>query len=163
MKTNNIENPEFSLQTTHSTISISQMIEKKIVYLQNIITKTLLSIQKYKNFDIIGANEYNTCVQTLENIFATLNDMLYPIQNNQAFDNEQHINKLQEVTIELSGLFKTFGTDNIEDLITICFGSEFVKIFLKNKEIYDKYVLMKRYVHPIGYKAILWKDGQKKK
>lgn len=165
MKTATIENLDFSTQTTqstHTSISISQMIEKKIIYLQNIITKTLLSVQKYKNFDIIGANEYNTCVQSLENIFSTLDDMLYPIQNNQSFDNEQHINKLQEVTIEMSGLFKTFGTDNIEDLITICFGSEFIKTILKKKELYNKYILMKRYVHPIGYKSILWKDGQKK-
>ena len=33
------------------------------------------------------------------------------------------INNLQIINNELSGLFKTFGTENLEDLLLICFGN----------------------------------------
>ena len=102
------------------------------------MTKTILAIQKYKSLDIIGSNEYNISMCGLENIFTSLHDMLFPIQNNQNFDSEQHINKLQDITVELSGLFKTYGTEHIDDLITICFGSDFIKNVLKKKDIIDK-------------------------
>ena len=157
-----IENPDFNIQYKTKSSNLIAVIEKKIMYLQNIITKTILAIQKYKLFDIVGSNEYNHAMENLENLFSSLHEMLYPIQNKQTVDNDQHINKLQDITIELSGLFKTFGTDSIDDLITICFGSDFIKNVLRRKDILDKYLLMKKYVHPISYKSIPWKEGQEK-
>ena len=156
------ENPDITYPVAPKSTNLLTIIEKKIVYLQNIVTKTILAIQKYKSLDIIGSNEYNISMSGLENIFTSLHDILFPIQNNQNFDSEQHINKLQDITVELSGLFKTYGTEHIDDLITICFGSDFIKNVLKKKDILDKYLLMKKYVHPIGYKSIPWKEGQEK-
>lgn len=156
------ENPDITYPSAPKSTNLLTIIEKKIIYLQNIVTKTILAIQKYKSLDIIGSNEYNISMGGLENIFTSLHDMLFPIQNNQNFDSEQHINKLQDITVELSGLFKTYGTEHIDDLITICFGSDFIKNVLKKKDIIDKYLLMKKYVHPIGYKSIPWKEGQEK-
>ena len=109
------------------TQAISDIIGKKIILLQGIVKKTILAVQKYKGLDIIGANEYNICTSNLETIFSSLKQILYPIQHNQNYDHEQIINKLQDINSELSSLFKTFGTENIEDLINICFGQDYIK------------------------------------
>ena len=57
----------------------------KICYFQDVIQKTILSAQKYKLLDIIGANDLNTCIQTLEVLFTQLTELKFPIQNNAKF------------------------------------------------------------------------------
>ena len=44
-------------------------IEKKIFTIQNIIERSLISSQKYKLYDILGVNELNICMSTLNSIF----------------------------------------------------------------------------------------------
>ena len=53
--------------------------------------------------------------------------MLIPLQKKQKFDIEQILQRLQELTTELSSLFKSFGTESIEDIIIICLGNNFIK------------------------------------
>ena len=67
------------------------------------------------------------------------------------------INELQTINNELSMLFKTFGTLKIIDLISVCFGDDFVK----NMEQTDKFALIQEFVHPIGYKVMQWKEKTK--
>jgi len=47
-------------------------LEKKVVYYQDLVQKTIISVQKYKNLDILGASEINVCIRTLESIFTDL-------------------------------------------------------------------------------------------
>jgi len=152
-----------TLNIDHSAANITPVIIKKINDLQTIVKKTILAVQRYKTNDIMGTNEYNTCTQALENIFNSLKSILYPIHNNQTYDSDQVISRLQELNSELSTIFKTYGTEDIEDLINICFGPEFVKKYIKIFSHLNKYELIKKYVHPISYKVIPWKNEQPKK
>ena len=52
-----------------------------------------------------------------------------------------------------------FGTHNLEDLIFICFGNEYKNMKQADSILQDKYNLLKKYVHPIGYKMITWKTS----
>ena len=92
-----------TVQSLPESYDLSANIEKKIVHLQNIVKRTILSLQRYKSFDIFGANEFNNCTQNLENIFSMLKTILYPVQKHQNYDQDQYINKLQEITIEENG------------------------------------------------------------
>ena len=142
--------------------TISNIIGSKIILLQNVVKKTIIAVHRYKRLGIFGANEFNICTTNLETIFSNLKQILYPIQNKQNYDHEQIINKLQEINTELSSLFKTFGTDDIEDLINICFGQDFIKQYILKPQYSYKFEVMKQYVHPISYKAIPWKPSQPK-
>jgi len=146
-----------------SSTSITPTIIKKIAHLQNITKRTILAVQRYKSLDILGANEYNACNLSLENIFSSLKTILYPIQKKQTYDADQVIQKLQELNSELSAIFKSYGTENIDDLINICFGQDFIKLRVKKKGFLARYDVMKKYVHPISYKAIRWKADHPKK
>ena len=143
--------------------SVYTSIGNKIVALQEIVKRTIIATQRYKIMDVFGANELNVCIQTLETIFTNLSSMQYPINNKQKIDENQYITKLQDITNELSGLFRQFGTENIEDLIQVCFGNDFVAKNFTSIETLEKYDVMKRYVHPIGYKVMQWKSDPAKK
>ena len=54
---------------------------------------------------------------------------------------------------------KTFGTLNIDDLITVCLGSDFIEKYIKNTQLEEKYKLISQYTHPINYRVLPWKKG----
>tara|TARA_Y100000389_G_scaffold124515_2_gene121897 strand:- start:16187 stop:19456 length:3270 start_codon:yes stop_codon:yes gene_type:complete len=136
--------------------NLCRMISNKVVYLQEVIKKSIIATQKYKILDIFGANELNICIPSLETIFSSLSNIVITI-NNKKFDSEQVITNLQNITNELSGLFKNFGTEHIDDLIQICFGKDYIENNLMQEPFKEKYSVMKKYLHPISYKSIPWK------
>ena len=92
-----------------------------------IITETIVSIEKYKTNDIISASELNLCIQNLENIYSDLKN----IENCKSNSN-QIILKLQTINDELSSVFKNFGTSKIENILTVCYGNDFVNSIENN-------------------------------
>ena len=141
---------------------ISSFIVSKISTFQEIIKKTCLAVQKYKSLDILGPNEINMCMSSLELLFSQLDRMLHDINHNPSTNLDSCVSKLQEINNDLSSLLKSFGTHSIDDLITICFGGDFLNTIItdENRERYD---VIKKYVHPIGYKVMAYKEKRKKK
>ena len=78
--------------------NFKQVLRDKIVSLQTIIKRTILSAQKYKLYDIFGANELNVCLHSLECMFIDLQDILIVLANNERIDENVYINKLQDIT-----------------------------------------------------------------
>jgi len=144
-----------------------KFITEKIAYFQDIIQNTIISSQKYKVLDILSANEINVCIQNLEILFDSLNSISNKLNQ---FINEgiqpnidEIVNSLQQINNELSGIIKNNGTNNLDDLIKICLGKDFEKKFCITSDLKDKYGLLTKYMHPIGYKVIPWKSQDKTK
>lgn len=135
--------------------NISAVVTAKIVSIQNIIKRTIIAVQRYKTLDVFGANELNVCVQSLEECFTTLRIL----QNNsgEKLTESAIVSQLQDVTNELSALFRMFGTESIEDLLSVCFGADYAATHFNTQELQTRYELMKEHVHPIGYKIMAWK------
>tara|TARA_Y100000992_G_scaffold135643_1_gene89700 strand:- start:1816 stop:5169 length:3354 start_codon:yes stop_codon:yes gene_type:complete len=143
-----------------NTNDVNSFIISKIVSFQEIIKKTILAIQKYKNLEILGVNELNICLHSLEKISLELNEINTIINSNYDLSQQNDfISKLQEINNELSSILKNFGTYDLEDLITICFGSDFINTIV-NEENKQKFEVLKQHAHPIGYKVMIWKDNK---
>jgi ATP-dependent Lon protease len=140
-----------------SVVSISQknsnelicIVEKKCSFFQDIIQKTLISIQKNKNNEILGTSEVSTCIKNLTQIGDKINSLK---KNIEKLDKEEITNLLQTINNELSVLFKTYGTETLDDLLIICFGNN-NNIITPEDNIY-KYELLKKYFHPTSYKVV---------
>jgi len=145
-----------------SNNDVNSFILSKITSFQEIIKKTIIGIQKYKGLEILGVNEINICLQSLEKISLELSEIKNTISS--TYDNtlqNDFISKLQEINNELSSILKNFGTMDLEDLITICFGSDFINTIV-NDNNREKFEVIKNHVHPIGYKVMVWKDTKTK-
>ena len=127
----------------------------KILYYQCVINKTIISSQKYKLYDILGPNELNISISTLEIINENLNNLMKTINNNYNNENEKKLNSLKGQIIEI---IKNFGTESFSDLLTLLFEKDYVESILKEKELDYKFKLMENYVHPINYKIAIWKN-----
>ena len=141
---------------------IIKFIKTKVNSFQEIIKKTILAVHKYKFLDILGANDINVCVKSLETLFVQLSTIEESINNNENIDKMATISKLQEINNDLSVLLKSFGTESMDDLVTVCFGTDFIDTIL-TEENSDKYEVIRKYVHPIGYKVMVWKGDKVKK
>tara|TARA_R110002073_G_scaffold330784_1_gene514882 strand:+ start:9412 stop:13749 length:4338 start_codon:yes stop_codon:yes gene_type:complete len=126
----------------------------KINTLKNIISKTITSSQKYKLYDILGANEVNVCISTLDTLF---NDIKYELEkiNTSKFNLIETTNKIQKIEDELLLIVKNFGTDSLADLIYLLFGDNYIDKI--ESDIIDKYNLLLNKAHPINYKILPWK------
>jgi ATP-dependent Lon protease len=131
-------------------------LEKKICNIQNIIQKTILSAQKYKINDILGANELNMCITSLESIF---NDLTLILNDLREIKNEKDIiNKIENVKSELIVIFKNFGTDSLADMIQIIINDNYIDTYFTNTDLLDKFTIMNQCVHPINFKSMTWKN-----
>ena len=136
--------------------SIKSQLEETIEYFNLLIQKTLLSIQKYKQLDIIGANELNTATQNLEHLYVELSNNLILLKNKQNTNKVK--NNLETIRTDLHSIFKNYGTENIRDLLNIVYGDEYISSM--DWDI-NKYQLIESYVHPINFKVMPWKTERK--
>ena len=162
-----MKNEKIKLPLSHKSKRFDKLdfSTKKILTFQAMITNTILAIQRYKTKDIIGASELNVCIQGLEGLYTELNILKIMVESNEKhIDFDEILTRLQKINNELSSIFRNFGTHNIEDLIVVAFASDFIKKTI-TEENKDKYELIEKYVHPISYKALAWKDndGENKK
>ena len=97
-----------------------QVVNKKIDFFKDIIQKTLLHVQKHKTLDILGVSDVSICIERLAEINKKIKEVSKDSQNTNA---DVVINNLQTINNDLSSLIKNYGTDNLEDLLMICFGN----------------------------------------
>jgi|688.fasta_scaffold56900_2 ATP-dependent Lon protease len=134
------------------------LVEKKIDFFKDVIQKTILHVQKNKGLDILGVSDVGACIDRLSEINKKIQELIEI--NNVKTNTDTLINNLQIINNELSSLFKTFGTENLEDLLLICFGNnnKITQTELDN----SKFDLLKKYFHPTSYKIINKKDDTNK-
>ena len=131
----------------HEKKDLVSLIDKKIQFFQDIIQKTIIHVQKNKILDILGISEVNNCIQLLNQV----NDKIkFLLEKLASMNEDEVIEHLQTINNFLSGVIKTYGTDSLDDLLSICFGSS-NSIFVTPDEEY-KYALLKKYFHPTSYK-----------
>jgi hypothetical protein len=147
-------------QIKKTTPEIVVLIEKKLLFFQDVIQKTILHVQKNKILDIIGVSEVNSCINTLFELSKKIKDINdVSIKSNT----DNIINILQIVNNELSCLFKLFGTDSFEDLLWICFGNNSVNTYAISDMDKHKFELLKKYFHPTSYKLLCTKKSDNDK
>ena len=134
------------------------VINDKLLYTQNIIQKTIKSIQYYKLLDIFSNNDINICITTLTEIFIKISQL---IKENSKEQNKENIMSAYEMLMEkLEIILKSFGTKHIEDILFISFGQDFLNLKIENNILEEKYLLIKNHLHPIGYKIINFKKNK---
>ena len=100
----------------------------------------------------------NICVQNLENIYEkTINISKLLKNKKKLIDFNDIVNRLQVVNDELSTNIRLYGTKDIDTLLNICLGSNYIldTVTDDNKYLYNT---INSYVHPISYKILDWKE-----
>tara|TARA_A100001015_G_scaffold230273_1_gene260512 strand:+ start:4091 stop:7369 length:3279 start_codon:yes stop_codon:yes gene_type:complete len=155
-KNNKISKKKYNLKKVEQKMkNLSNQIEKYKTMIEN----TIIYSHKYKSMDIINSNELHVCLSTSEKIFSDL----LSIKKKLTADNkisEQLLNNIQEIAIEISNLFRLFGTKNLYDLLEIGFGTNYIKtVILNNVNLNNIFDIVSEKFHPINYKVLDWKKS----
>ena len=121
------------------------LVEKKIDFFKDIVEKTILHVQRNKFLDILGISDVGTCIEKLGEI----NKKIEQITDNK-MDNDTLVNSLQTINNDLSSVLKNYGTESLDDLLSICFGNNNKITSSEKEEI--KFDILLKYFHPISYK-----------
>lgn len=136
---------------------VKDFIKEKTRFIQEIIRNTILSIKKYKSYEIFSNNDASLSINVLNELYEKTNEIL--LKNDElSSDNDKIIELLQKIIDKLSIIICGFGTEKIDDLLFISFGSTYINMKIENEFIKEKYELIRKYIHPIGYKIINWKN-----
>jgi ATP-dependent Lon protease len=149
---------EKKLSKHEKMTDVSHLVNKKIEFFKDVIQKTILHAQKNKTLDILGISEVNSCIERLGGLSKQIKDAAE--NTNPIATPDDLINYLQIVNNELSSLLKIYGTSSLEDLLLICFGSNYK--FSDDEIETGKLELLKKYFHPTGYKIVGKKDSESK-
>ena len=151
-----------SKKDNKNTNDVNILVDKKLEFFKDIIQKTILHVQKTKTLDILGISDVSTCIDKLNEISEKINEINKINQiKDQNSTSDTKINGLQYINNELSALFKNYGTQNLDDLLVVCFGNNY-KITSDETE-QQKIELLKKYFHPTSYKVVVKKDDKNKK
>ena len=121
------------------------LVEKKIDFFKDIVKKTILHVQKNKFLDILGISDVSICVEKLGKISKKIEEI-----TSNKLDNDILVNYLQNINNDLSGILKSYGTENLDNLLLICFGNNHKMYDSENDS--DKYEMLLKYFHPTSYK-----------
>jgi ATP-dependent Lon protease len=150
----NSTKPKETQNKTNSDVLL--LVQKKVEFYKDVIQKTIIHIQKNKTLGILGISDVNVCIERLGYISNKIKEIF-----NDKDNTEKIINELQIINNDLSCLLKNYGTESLDDLLSICFGNS-SKLANEDKEI-EKFELLKKYFHPTSYKVVNKKDDAKQK
>jgi ATP-dependent Lon protease len=152
----------------NSNMETMQFIREKTLYFQEIMKRIILSIQNYKKHDIFSNSDISLCIQNINDLYDKSNEIIERAvheKNGECSLNEKEytenlITLLQHIIDKLSVVICGFGTSLFDDLLYVCIGSQYKNIVYDTSELQNKIELIRKYVHPIGYKTIQGKPDK---
>ncbi len=134
---------------------VFSLVEKKLNFFFDVVQKTILHVQKNKTKDCLIISDVNNCLILLNGLIDKIKEVSV---NLKTYNTETLVNKLQMINNEMSCIFKNYGTESLEDLLVVCFGNN--THFVLNNLQNERFILLKKYFHPIGYKVLLSKKTE---
>ena len=126
-----------------SKLEYDSFINDKSLFFQDVVIKTINSIQEKHLFEIIPQNEVKISISNLLTISNELK-------------NAKTIEDLQQINNALSSIIKQYGTYKFDDLIKICYETSNNVTIDKNK-----YNIILNHFKPISYKILNFNEIKK--
>jgi hypothetical protein len=147
-----------SSSAKHSNSINLNHLDNEIQYFIKIIQDTILYIQKYKTLSIISSNNVYNSVNNLTALYNELFSMKSCLEKSNI---SIIYTKLQDIREKLVQIFKYNGTKNIEDILNLYYGSDYIKKYCLNADNKEKYNIINRFCHPISFINLSWKENNK--
>lgn len=133
---------------------VNILLERKYIFFKNLIERTSTHVQKCKFLDILSISDVHKCINSLKSVSKNLLELY---ENRDMYDSAYIVQTLQGINNEISSLLKTYGTENMDDLLVVCLGAP--SIVANNGN--EKFELIKKYFHPTGYNVVNIKNPEK--
>lgn len=140
---------------------ITILIKDKLIRVQQIVQRTLQTLNHNKNINIISNSDVIVCTSTLIECFERSNAIIIQIAKNDEHTVDQinqYIDQLQQIIDKLSIIMCGYGAASIDDILFISVGINIDQTKIESPLWNSKRELILKYVKPIGYKTFHWKQ-----
>ena len=144
-----LENHIISVETDASQNSI---LIDKLHYFTDVINTTVIYGSKYKQMDVMSSSDLDLVLSKMASIAGNIKNAK-SVLTDVSGSSDSAIRSMQTITDELAVVFRNYGTGNFDDVITICFGTDFLRQFIAAVDA-QKISLIRKYFHPTGYKLM---------
>jgi len=137
--------------------NIGTFIKNKTIYIQQIIRKTIIAVVRHNAEKLFSNSDTKLAIPILNNLYTDSETILRDVSaQTDPIALYASLDKLQKIINNLSMIICGFGTQDIEELLFIIFGSEFKELSFQDEIMQAKFELIKQHVRPYGYKVIHW-------
>jgi ATP-dependent Lon protease len=141
-------------------VSTYDFLINKTIFFKRVIQDTIIAMQRFKVLGAVEQSDFHVVTSTLEKLFDEVNKIQVPSNLNNELVSSSLLNKCQKINDELAATFKSYGTQNMDDIINICLSNDYIVKHLSGNLSF-KYELIRRYVRPLSYRVISWKGQQR--
>ena len=159
MKQKNVDDIQVSISKSKQKANVDgviNIIQQKNIVIQDIIRNTILSISRNTSDEIFSNNDSILSISILTELYGKTTDLHTELINSKNKKTDDIIVSLQKIIDKLSMIICGFGTNYVEDLLFISFGTEFKNTQAPTHILQSKYELIKKYIRPISYKIVQW-------
>jgi len=132
------------------------VIQRELAKFDGIVQETVKHACRMKECKVFSGTDLNQCINSLEKISSSLVDLREC--NEQTIQEPQLVSALQGINNDIAAVFRTYGTNRISDLITVCLGGSFITKMEASDETKSRWQQIMMSVHPISYKVLSWKN-----
>ena len=131
------------------------VIQREVAKFDLIIQETLKHANRMKECKVFSGTDLNQCTNSLEKISSSLLELR--ACDGPSFEETQLVSALQGINNDIAAVFRTYGTNRISDLITVCLGSSFITKLETSDDTRIRWQQIMLSIHPISYKVLSWK------
>ena len=133
---------------------VKDFIETKKHLFSDILHRQMIAVNQQKMTDIISSSSLSIFNDCLEVLFKNIHTINSDVKKNNY--NEQ-LTLLQNVTSDISSLFKKYGCANLGDFIHICLDKNYIQNSVVDED-YELLNILMMLFQPLSYKSILWSN-----
>jgi ATP-dependent Lon protease len=134
------------------------IIKTKIDYYNTLLENVYIHSNKIKLMELYSSNDIHVCSSIINNIrkkLDTFNELIDSKQESYIKKNEKIIiEKLQDINNLFFNLIKSYGVQDIQDVLNIVFGTKYYIDIIDDSQIKQKLDLLKKFGNCLRFKVL---------
>ena len=132
--------------------------KNKIEYFKELITKTTKAYFTFRDIDIISSSEVNMCIKKIKDLYTKCIKIENSLKDISSLSKKNILEDLQKINNDFFVLIKAYGTKNIDDVLKVSFGVDYINDFSNN----ERYKILQKHLTPFSFKVLPWNKNNKK-
>ena len=122
---------------------VNKMVCSKLNFYRDVIQKTYRHVIKNQKVELLGTLDINRCINLMKKVIEKICDFEKEMKEKQ-LNVDYLVLSLQNINNDMSNILKTYGTHNLEDLLSICLGVSNINL---DPHETKKYEVLKKCFH----------------
>lgn len=154
-----LKNVKTELSANKNLNNLGEFFTKKLTFYLDVVENITINNDEKIRQEFLSHSETQQGVDVCQDINQRIYKCLSFVEREKRKEDilKEHVNELQEINDSINKAIKNYGCYDLEQVITICYGTDYIHDVVKTTEMV-KHNLLKKYFHPTSFKCFSWKN-----